>query len=348
MNSMKLIKRTLAGIILVFILIISAGVIFSIVYKDEIIGYFVNETNKYITTPIDVGKIEVSIFNNFPNISINLQDVTVKESTEGHKGVLGKAKQISVFFNPIDLVKKNYIIQGLHLKDAEINLRIDNKGNPNYLFYKKDTTSKGQKLALQNITGENLKIDYLDKKSSYHIALFVKKAKSQLQKLGAKMSISLDASLVSDEIKVKSRNFFNNKLVDINTTFEVDLRKKIYVFKSGNIVVDNGEFEVSGNIDVSQKLINLDIRGVNTTFQTINSLLSKDISKYFKNYNSQGSVYFSGIVDGKYGNNSNPQVTLEFGAEDASFFHPQYKKQIKEVNLTGHFTTGKINKQIID
>ena len=341
----KLIKRTLAGIFLILILIISAGIIFTTVYKDEIIGYFIKETNKHITTPITVGEMEVSIFSNFPNISINLQDVTIKESIKGHKGILGKAKRISVSFNPIDLIKKNYIIHSLHLKDAEIKLRIDKKGNPNYLFYNNSSASEGQKLILQNITCENLKIDYLDIKSSYHFALFVKNAKSQLQQLGTKLKVSVDGNLVTDEIKIKNRIFFNNKLVDIKTTFEVDLKNKIYVFKSGNINVDNGEFEISGNINASQKFVNLEITGVNTTFQTINSLLSSDISKYFHKYNSRGSVYFSGTVIGKYSNNSRPKVTLDFGAKNASFFHPQYNRQIKDVNLTGQFTTGKINNQ---
>lgn len=345
MNFVKIIKRTLAGITLGIILIVGAGVIFSIVYKDKIIGYFINETNKHITTPIDVDKIEVSIFNNFPNLSINLQNVTVKESTNGNKGILGKAKQISVSFNPLDLLNKNYIIQGLHIRDGEVNLSIDKKGNPNYLFYKKDSTSKSQKLALQNITSTNLKIDYQDYKSSYHVALFVKNAKAQLQQLGTKLNVSVAGEMVSDEIKIKNRTFFNNKLVDLKTTFEVDLSEKNYAFKSGNVVVDDGEFEVSGNIDVLKKSVQLDIKGINTTFQTINSLLSNDLSKYFKNYNSRGSVYFTGNVTGSYANNSKPKVTLEFGAKNASFFHPQYNRQITDVNVMGQFTTGKINNQ---
>jgi hypothetical protein len=35
---------------------------------------------------------------------------------------------------------------------------------------------------------------------------------------------------------------------------------------------------------------------------------------------------------------------LKFGAKNASFFHPKYKKQIESVNLSGHFTTGKSNR----
>ncbi len=343
---MKVIKRTLAGIVLVFILIISAGVIFSMVYKDKIIGYFLNEANKYITTPIEVAEIEVSILNHFPNISVNLHNVSVKESDNNHIGILGKAKVISASFNPIDLLNKNYTINGIHISNAEINLKIDKNGNPNYLFYKKDSTAKGSFLELRNITGENLTIDYLDQKSNYHIAFYVKKVNSQLTKLDDLLKVSVAGNLVSDEIMISRRKFFNNKVVDIKTDFELDLKSRVYIFKSGILNVDEGEFEVTGKIDATNKNLNLNVNGINTTFRTINSLLSNDLSKHFKDYNSKGSVYFSGNIHGHYDNNTNPQVDLEFGAKNASFFHPHYKKQIKDVNLTGHFTTGKINKPV--
>ena len=343
MNSKKFIKRSLAGVVLVILLTISAGVIFSLFYKDEIIAYFLRETNKHITTPINVGKIDVSIFSHFPNISINLQNVTIKESNNDHRGDLGKAKMISLSFNPIDLFNKNYTISGLHFYDVEVKLNIDKNGNPNYIFYKKDSTTKGAALALQNITGEKLKIDYLDQKTGYHVAIFVKKAKSQLVQLDNLLKISVKGNLVSDEVRITKRVFFNNKVIDLETDLEWDLQKRVYDFKSGKLNIDRGAFEVTGKVDVAEKNIDLNINGLNTTFQSINSLLSNDLSKYFEDYKSKGSVYFSGAVNGNYSANSNPRVTLEFGANNASFFHPQYKKQLTDVNLTGYFNTGKTN-----
>ena len=344
MKIKKLVKRVLVSIVLIIFLIISSGVIFSIIYKDKIIGYFINQTNKHITTPIDVGKIEVSIFNHFPNLSVNLYQVTIKENVSNHQGILGQAKKISVSFNPIDLLRKNYSIHGVHITDGEVYLKIDKEGIPNYLFYKRDSASKGQKLTLQNLTAENLKIDYFDMKSTYHVAMLVKKATSYLEQIDTLLNVHVKGELVTDEITVNKRKFFDNKLVEIETEIVVDLRNKVYNFNTGNLKIDKGEFEVTGEIDQIAKFIDLKITGINTSFQTINSLLSNDISKHFQHYRSRGKVYFSGNVVGNYGDNTNPMVTLDFGAKDASFYHPQYKKEIENVNLTGHFTTSKVNR----
>lgn len=345
MNSKRIIKRTLIGVILALFIFIVSGVAVSIIYKNEIIGFFLKETNKHITTPIEVEKIEVSFFNHFPDISVNLQNVTVMESSNGHKGILGKAKQISASFNPIEILKKNYTIRGIHLSDGEVTLRIDEKGNPNYLFYKKDSVSKNTVFALKNITCENVKIDYLDLKSDYHVALFAKNAKAHLTQVDTLLHVSVKGDVVSDEIKVGKRKFLNNKTVEIDTEIDIDLKNKKYDFRSGGLIIDGGQFDITGVIDIPQRYLDLKFNGVNTTFQSINSLLSSDLSKYFKDYRSKGGAYFSGSVQGNYASPALPLVNIEFGAKNASFFHPAYKKQISNVNFTGLFSTGKVNKQ---
>jgi hypothetical protein len=137
----------------------------------------------------------------------------------------------------------------------------------------------------------------------------------------------------------------NNKIIDITTAFEVDLKEKLYKFTSGNLRIDKGEFEVIGSINTAEKLLDLKFQGLNTNFQSLNSLLSSDLSKHFRDYNSKGNVYFRSSIQGNYGSTSIPSVNIEFGANNASFFHPSFKKQIEDVNVEGYFTSGKTNRR---
>ncbi|MCG8310577.1 MAG: DUF3971 domain-containing protein [Cytophagales bacterium] len=339
----RVIKRILIGIGLSCCLVVGSGILFSIIYKNEIIGVFLRETNKHITTPINVEKIEISLLSKFPDISIDLKNVTVRESTNNHKGILGKAKQISVSFNPIDIINKNYSVSGIHIFDAEVTLKIDKYGHSNYLFYKKDSTSGNTIFSLDNVSAKNLSVDYLDEKSNYRVALVAKNVSSKLGQKDKILSVHLEGDLISDEIKVNKRVFFNNKSLKIDSEFEVDLKEKSYSFKSLLVQVDKGKFDVSGNLDPSGKSLDLKIIGLNTNFQSINSLLSSDLAKHFEGYNTKGNVYFTGMVRGTYGANRSPHVNVEFGAKKASFFHPQYNRQINNLNLEGHFTSGKKN-----
>jgi hypothetical protein len=344
MNKLKIVKRSLIGVGIAFLLFITVGIILSSIYKDEIIDLFIDETNKHITTPIDVEKIEVSFFNHFPNISVNLLNVTIKESGNDHKSILGTARVISASFNPMNILRKNYVIEGIHLSGGEVNLVIDRNGTPNYLLYQKDTSASSM-FSLQDITCRNMQVDYRDLKSDYHVAMVVKNAKAQLTQEGNILTVGVEGDLISDEIRVSERRFLNNKTIDISTAFEVNLKEKQYEFTSGKLRIDKGDYEVNGTINTAEKHLDLKVKGVNTNFQSLNSLLSSDLAKYFRDYNSKGNVYFQSAIKGNYGSNSIPAFSIEFGANNASFFHPAYKKQIKNVNVKGYFTSGKANRR---
>jgi hypothetical protein len=344
MNIKKYIKNTLIAMLIFVLLVITIAVSFTIFNKDDIIQYFVREANKQISTPIDVRKIDISLLHRFPNISIQLNDVTVSESYAENKGVLGKAKKISFSFSFIDLINKNYQINGLHIKDADIKLKINELGLPNYLILKPDSTSHGSLFRLNNITGENLNISYTDLKSDYQVLFVIREAKSILAQIGKVMEVSVAGELVSDQIRVGKRQFLNNKNVSLKTDIKIDLETKLYKFTSCNFTIDRGKFELTGNVNASEKTLDLDFKGINASFSTVNSLLSSDLSRYFQDYKSKGDVYFNGSVQGRYGARNKPDVMLKFGAKNASFFHPKYKKQIESVNLSGHFTTGKSNR----
>lgn len=311
--------------------------------KDEIINYFISQANKQISTPIDVGEIDISLFNHFPNVSIDLKKVTIKESYEENKQILGKAERISFAFSVLDLLNKNYEINGLHIQEGNVDLEINKAGTPNYLILKKDTTSQGSLFSLNNITATNLVVSYKDIPSDFDLNFVIKDAQSNVAQELKKMFVEVEGELIADEIRVGKRKFLNNKIVEIDTEIDIDLDKKHYEFPSCYLTIDQGKFELHGNVNATDNSLNLDFNGVNTTFRTINSLISSDLSKYLQEYNSKGEVYFTGSVSGKYGSGNRPHFELNFGANNASFFHPKYKKQLEQVNLTGHFTTGQKN-----
>jgi uncharacterized protein involved in outer membrane biogenesis len=325
------------------VVFIASAIAITTFKKDEIIQYFVAEANKNISTPIEVEKIDISLFSHFPSISINLDNVTIRESYSENKGILGRAKKISFSFSLFDLLNKKYVVHSLYISDAEINLVVNIKGQSNYMIIRSDSTKRGSLFELNNITGKNLNIHYRDMKSDYEVKLSVQSAQSSISQKGEIMSVIVDGDLVSDEIRVGKRTFLDNKNITIDTDLEIDVPAKNYDFKSCLLAIDRGKFELGGNVNASEKTLDLTLNGVNTTFRTINSLLSSDLSAYLKDYNSRGDVYFSGRVSGSYKQSQRPDVNLEFGAKNASFFHPRYKKEIEQVNLLGSFTTGKIN-----
>src|SRR6267154_3136349 len=84
--------------IVVLLIAISASVY---LFTDRIIQQFVREANKNLNTPIKIGKVDVSAWNDFPNLAIEFTDVYIEDSYPGEYPLL-TAKAISFYLNPVE------------------------------------------------------------------------------------------------------------------------------------------------------------------------------------------------------------------------------------------------------
>jgi hypothetical protein len=97
---LKLLKKVILYLAITVLVVLIAVVVSVFLFKDRIIQEFVREANKQLSTPVKVAKIEVSIFENFPRLSIVLNDVYVEDSHEGIYPLTHSAE--SLFWNGCD------------------------------------------------------------------------------------------------------------------------------------------------------------------------------------------------------------------------------------------------------
>ena len=104
------------------LLVIAIALVASVfIFKDRIIEAFIQEANKSLSTPIKIGKIEISAWNDFPNLAIVFQDVYVEDSHPQEHALL-TAKTISFYLNPIEAWNGKYSIRGLQVMHSETDL----------------------------------------------------------------------------------------------------------------------------------------------------------------------------------------------------------------------------------
>src|SRR5690349_7750562 len=161
--NLKTVRKVLIYTALTFGVLLLALTVSVFLFKDRIINQFIAEANKNLNTPVKIGKMDVSIFEKFPQLSIVLTDVYVEDSHPGIYPLL-TAKTISFQLNPIEVWKCVYIIKGLQIRDSETTLKIDAKGKSNYVITK-EGGSKSQTaitLELNNVGLKNTKVRYVD------------------------------------------------------------------------------------------------------------------------------------------------------------------------------------------
>lgn len=326
--------------------LLSLAVTLSYVYQDKIIALFVNEANEQIKTPVQVEKITFSVLKKFPHVTVNLKNVDIQESIANSSASLARAKNISFAFNLFALLKGDYVIDQAYIEEAEVFLKVLPSGENNYVIFEKDTTAHRKSIAfqLEKIKLDHVLLNYEDRKRDQEYVLFADKATAKLTVENNILDIALEGDLESREIRVQEESFFRNKVLQVKAYLNYHLQNDSLDILPSTLFVEDSEFSVQGVYQGADKnFIRLDTEGENTDIQTILSLMSESVYNKFKVYRSEGNVYFKSHLEGFVSDGASPQLQIDFGCRQASFFHPDIKRKITGVTMEGSFQAKKVN-----
>lgn len=337
---MKRFKRILFYFALTIVSLLVALVVSVYLFKDRIINQFIQEANKSLNTPVSVGKIDVSALSDFPSLAIVFHNVYVEGSHPGNDTLIA-AKTISFRLNPIQVWQGNYDVQGLRIENSVTRLNINAVGISNYDVAKKGTGDSGTiKFDLKNVKLINTEVSYIDKQARQSHLFRSDALNASIGILGDLYKIHAEGDVTTKQIGVGSQRFLVNKEFDAVADVDYDDENKVVTIHPSILDLKRSRFEVTGTYNFKTKnLIDIETKGKNTDIQTVLTLLPNDFSKQFRDYQSDGDVYFSFTVKGEMSEKKDPLFSISFGCSDATFFHPSYKSRITKANLEGSFAT---------
>jgi hypothetical protein len=341
---LKILRRILFYTTLTFSVLLIALITSVFLFKDRIINQFIREANKNFNTPINIGKIDVSVFDQFPQISIVLTDVYIEDSHPGQYPLL-TAKKISFQMNPVAVWKGNYTIKGLTITDSETNLKINDRGMNNYTVMKETKYASGGTISfeLNDVDLKNTTLHYVDIHSQQDFIFTSKNLNASIESADNIYTIATKGHISINKLHINRDSYLESKSFIINSKIVFNDLQKHLLIKPSTLELKNAAFTVSGTYDWKQKnIIDLVTKGKNTDIQTLLSLLPETASKNLAKYKSEGEVYFNAQLKGEISKKKNPSISIDFGFTEATLFHPEYRTKIKEASLQGSFASGNL------
>jgi len=314
-------------------------------FKDKIINQFIREANKQLNTPVKVGKMEVSLWTSFPKLSIVMKDVYVEDSHPGQYPLI-TAGEISFQLSLIDVWREQYIVQGLRIKDSQTYLKVDTKGENNYTIAKDNGTSKGVgsvSFELQKVLLQNTTVNYSDQQANQQHTFKSSNLLASIQTINDVYSIEASGELTTEKINVNNRSFLAGKSFQIESDLVYDDINKVLTINPSLLTLNDADFNVSGEYKWKEKnLIDLTTTGKDTDIQTLLSFLPESIRKNFQKYQSKGDVYFNSKLKGEISSKRSPSISIDFGFNNITLFHPEFKSRIEQAGLTGSFASSEM------
>jgi len=343
---LKIFRKILFYTLLAFAALFLGLTVSVFLFKEKIISQFIREANKNLNTPVKIGKMDISMFPSFPQLSIVLNDVYIEDSHDGQYPLL-TASEISFQLSPIQVWQGNFTIEGLKIKNSETNLKINQQGKNNYTILKETGKTSGNastvKFRLEKVNLENTLVHYVDVNAEQLLTFRSGELLASIQSANNIYDIEAEGELTTERISVNENELLTGKSFQVKSDLVYDDVQKTLVIKPSTLDVRNSSFSVEGSYKWKEKnLIDITTEGKDTDIQTLLSLLTEGVAKKFERYKSKGDVYITAKLKGEISRKVSPSIAINFGFKDATLFNPESKSQITSANIEGSFSSPQI------
>lgn len=339
----KKIALWVGGIIVgLFLLLLAAPFLF----KGKIQDLVLKTINDNLTATVSFDKVNLSLLKNFPKATVTIDGLTIVNNepfagdTLLHAKTIGLQMSVMELFNGAD---KPMNIQEILLKDAAINVLVNEQGIANYDIALKDEEDKEEEedkedkpfsLALQHYQIENTKITYTDLSSKMQFVMdeFNHEGKGNLTanvldldtKSKAKVSFVLDGT-----------SFLNQVQLSLDAMIGMDMDQQIYTFKENKALINQLPLQFDGQIQLLEngQAFDLSFATPDSDFKNFLGLIPEAYAGGLKGVTTTGDFRVGGKVKGNLTETTIPTLAIEMAANKASFKYPDLPKAVEQIAL---------------
>lgn len=327
-NNQNRFKKVLKSILVVFLCIsvflVVTSLVISKVYKSEIKSFVITQVEELIKADIDVDKIELSLFEKFPKVSLSFSNFDVVSSYYKKKDTLLIGRKLFFEFDMIDVLQHNYQINSLAFEDAFINFKINQQGVSNFDIFKtklKSDSSSSILLSLDNVQFKNIDIVYKDDKQGVFFNTTLKEAKFK----GDFNKLDLDVKVYND-FYIHNLTFNDFVLEEKNLVFDgvfhLDKINKVLSLSDNSLSISDFNFLVNGEVDYSYEdkfNLNISCTTSNVNISSVEMIDKEFYDEYLKLYKLNGTVDLDATIVGFMSRSEFPTLNLGFNVYDAGF-----------------------------
>jgi hypothetical protein len=345
LKNRKLLKRILLVTASLPIILVSCLLLYIQANQTNIIQDEIANLNKDYKGLVTVGKSKLSVFGNFPHISIKIDDVRIYETKEVNASSIMDVKDIYVGFSLIDIIRGNYDIKSLLLEDGVFNIVIHENNTTNIQNALATTTIENEgniNIHLKKIKLRNLDIHKLDEATKTDVETFIYKGKGGFKKSKNHIAAHIDTEFKLNVIKDGDITFINKKHFELHTDLDFNETTGVLVIKPSGIVMEHGDFELEGSLDTKNDMdLDLSIKGTKPNFDMLIAFAPTNLIPVLERYKNAGKIYFNANINGPSNKGKVPLIDVRFGASKAFLENTAKAKRIDEMGFKGHFTNGK-------
>ena len=333
----KWIKRIFLGLLALVALLFSGLVIAVTVYEDEIVTYALQTVQGNLKTKSSIREADLTLWNNFPSVSIRFKDVYVEENSKAHDTLLF-AKELYLSFDIVDLFSGKYNIDEIEAKDGSFNMRVDRKGLVNWDVWKPDTSSTPNekfRIHLEDIVGGNISYLYEDEQEKTFIDVKLNELQASGKFTEKQFILDIETKAFMNVLYAGETEMLRKRKIGLDSEMQVNLDNNTFVIQTGELLLEEVPLNVTGSLDYGDHpSIDLHIAETELELKEGILLLPNSMQVQLQPYAPSGNVKFNFDMSGPF---ENLAISSKFSVKDGELVEINSGVELHAIDLNANY-----------
>ena len=346
----------ITGIIIgsVLVIIIAAGLIVPVMFRDKIKERVEREINSMVNARLAFSDYKLSLFRAFPNASFTLNNLSVAGLDQFKGDTLAAVKSFSLIFNLKSLFGDGgYEIKSIAIDDLHVDAIVREDGLANWDIMKEtpdqveDTTATEQpsslKVALKKLIISDGRIHYNDMQSDMSASIGDLDFNLSGNMSAARTDIVMNLAAGSVDFIMDDISYLTDAKVGFQAGVDADIDSMKFVLKDNRLNVNDIVLNLSGMAAMPGEDIYLDLlfNAPETTFKSLLSLIPALYMKGFEELKASGTFTLDGSVKGIYSSADStlPDFAANLEVSDGVISYPDLPEKITAININAKVQT---------
>lgn len=346
---MRIASLVLGGLLLLLVVLLTAASLYVHNNKQQIIARVKTEFSKRVNGELSIGNIDFSVWKNFPNITIEIQNVIIADSLY-HRPLL-KATKIFCAVSLFQLASANPDIARVNISGGILHLFVDSTGFSNaYLLSPKrqpgvndSSKTHSQPIVIHHIDLEDMQFvseDYLKNK---RFTVTVKTANAAISRDDSLLQITLkeDCLIGGLGFNLDKGVYLQNATVRAKWQMQFNKTAKVLTIQPSAARINDNDFKIAGefHFDKDSAYFKLHAVAGNILYRDARMLLTQKIQSKLTLIDVTTPMAVDASLTGKLHNGGDPQVQVTCRAKNSILITPV-------ANFSGCNFTGVYNNHV--
>ncbi len=337
-------------------------------FKGKIEKIAKEQANSHLNATFDFESVKLSLFKDFPNLSVELRNVVIVGKGTFANDTLASIKNMGAGLNIISAISNGPIkTSAIYIKNAKFNTIINESKKVNWDILKDNShtenTDKNDvevadseipEVQFDNIFFHNIDISFDDRIEK---TLFLAKGINiELNGNFSEKNTNIDFSLNSPNTNLKygEINYLKNTKFIFKAIIGANLNENKYTFKENKLKINNLEMNIKGECEYNENelLVNLKLNSLNNEFKSILSLIPGEFQKDIENIKTSGKLSLEAWTKGSYKFNEEhfPAFDIKLAVDNANLKYEELSESIDDISINAKLYSegGKLDNMITD